>query len=110
QIAETKIKTVNSLGNEHYYGKISLLYDSLRELLECLALSKGYKIYNHECYTSFLKEIVNKSDLGDEFDKFRILRNNINYYGKQIDKEEGVDFINKMYKYIEKIKQLLDKD
>ena len=48
--------------------KISLLYDSLRELLEALAIKKGYKIYNHECYTCFLKEIVNESVKGDEFD------------------------------------------
>jgi len=39
-------------------SKISLAYDSLRELLEALALKNGFKIYNHECYTAFLKEIL----------------------------------------------------
>ena len=34
-------------------SKISLLYDSLREVLEVLALRNGFKIYNHECYTFF---------------------------------------------------------
>ena len=29
---------------------ITLYYDALRELLEALAIRKGYKIYNHECY------------------------------------------------------------
>lgn len=57
-IAELKIKSADALPDEHYYGKISLLYDALREYLECLALEKGYKIYNHECYTAFLKEIL----------------------------------------------------
>ena len=34
-------------------SKLSLAYDSLRELLEALALQRGYKVYNHECYTAF---------------------------------------------------------
>ncbi|MBI3190539.1 hypothetical protein HYZ41_02445 [archaeon] len=49
-------------------SKLSLAYDSLRELLEALALKKGYKIYNHECFTAFLKEVIKQSDKGDEFD------------------------------------------
>jgi len=36
-------------------SKISLLYDSLRELLEALSLKKRFKIYNHECYVYFFK-------------------------------------------------------
>lgn len=69
-------------------SKISLLYDSLRELLEALAIAKGYKIYNHECYTCFLKEIVNESTKGDEFDELRKIRNGINYYAKDISVQE----------------------
>lgn len=42
-----------------YIAKISLRYDVLRELLESLAILNGYKIYNHECYFAFLKEILN---------------------------------------------------
>ena len=61
-------------------SKISLLYDSLRELLEALAIKNGFKIYNHECYTYFLKEILNESVKADEFDDLRKIRNNINYY------------------------------
>ncbi len=70
-------------------SKISLAYDSLRELLEALAIKNGYKIYNHECYTSFLKEVIKNSNLGDEFDVIRKIRNDINYYGKEINIEEA---------------------
>lgn len=65
-------------------SKLSLAYDSLRELLEALALNKGYKVYNHECYSAFLKEIMGESDKGDEFDDIRKIRNSVNYYGKDI--------------------------
>jgi hypothetical protein len=70
-------------------SKISLAYDSLRELLEALALKRGYKIYNHECYTAFLKEIIGESNKGDEFDKIRKIRNASNYYGKIITASEA---------------------
>ena len=70
-------------------SKISLTYDSLRELLEALAIKNRYKIYNHECYTSFLKEVIKNSNLGDEFDVIRKIRNDINYYGKEINMKEA---------------------
>ena len=70
-------------------SKISLVYDSLRELLEALALKYKYKIYNHECYVAFLKEIIKESVRGDEFDDIRKIRNSINYYGKKVNIEEA---------------------
>ena len=79
-------------------SKISLAYDSLRELLEALAIHYRYKIYNHECYTPFLKEILNESLKGDEFDELRKIRNNINYYGKEITITEAKDILRRIKK------------
>jgi len=93
-----KLKTQELLVmNEHTaVSKVSLTYDALRELLEALAITKGYKIYNHECYTAFLKEILKESTLGDTFDTYRKLRNNLNYYGKEITLEEAEKSIKDM--------------
>ena len=77
-------------------SKLSLAYDSLRELLEALALQESFKIYNHECYTAFLKEIVKESYLGDEFEEIRKVRNAVNYYGKDISVSETEDIIKKV--------------
>lgn len=85
-------------------SKISLAYDSLRELLEALAIKKGYKIYNHECYTYFLKEILNESIKGDEFNE---IRNNVNYYGKEISIFEAEDALKRIIKLRGEILQLL---
>jgi len=88
-------KTANS--------KISLAYDSLRELLEALSMKKGYKIYNHECYVSFLKEILNEGEKAEEFNEIRKIRNAINYYGKDIsikDAEEVIERIKILRKFI----------
>ena len=84
-------------------AKIYLLYDSLRELLEALAIKNGFKIYNHECYTYFLKEILNESIKGDEFDELRKIRNSINYYAKDVSVEEAKDILERIAKLREEI-------
>ncbi len=90
-------------------SKISLLYDSLRELLEALAITKGYKVYNHECYTYFLKEILNESSMGDEFNELRKIRNGINYYAKDISIQETKEVIKRIKALRDDILRLLDK-
>ena len=77
------------MGSVTASSKLSLAYDSLRELLEALALKKGYKVYNHECYTAFIKEVLGESEKGEEFDELRKERNSVNYYGKEIFEEEA---------------------
>lgn len=96
--SENKLKSEEKLVMEEITtgSKISLAYDSLREILEALALKQGYKIYNHECYTAFLKEIINESGKGDEFDEIRRVRNDVNYYGKDISVEEAKDVIKRI--------------
>lgn len=78
--------------------KISIAYDSIRELLEAITLEKGYKIYNHECYTAFLYHVCNERATARIFDGFRHLRNQINYYGKTIPKEEAIIILKEMEK------------
>ncbi len=103
-----KIKTQETikLNKETAASKISLAYDSLRELLEAVAISNGYKIYNHECYYCFLKEILNENSIADEFNNFRKIRNNVNYYGKEMDINEAEIIIKEMIELIQKIKHL----
>src|SRR3989344_2909661 len=88
--AEPNLDVAKSIvqSEKSYSSIVVLAYDSLRMLLEALSLEKGYKIYNHECYTSFLKEILNLNDLADKFDSLRLIRNSINYYGKRLGKDE----------------------
>jgi hypothetical protein len=67
-------------------------YDSLRTILEAIALKKGYKIYEHEAYKFFLKEI-NEESIAGKFDRFRKIRNSINYYAKSISPEETKEIV-----------------
>lgn len=84
---------------------VSNYYDSLRSLLEAISLLKGYKIYSHEAFTYFLKEKLNQDVLSLKFDRFRKIRNRLNYYGKSIQLNEAKEIIQGLNKMINEIKQ-----
>lgn len=86
---------------------ITLSYDSLRELLEALAIKNGYKIYNHECYTAFLNSILGKEDCAKSFDSLRKLRNSINYYRQEISASDAKTIFEDVGKLIKKCRSLL---
>ena len=106
--SKNKLKTAGRLkvDNTTASSVISLCYDSLRELLESLAIESGYKVYNHECYCAFLKEVLIKTELGNQFDRFRKIRNNINYYGKDISPEEAKTIKSEIRALIKQLKKI----
>ena len=79
-------------------------YDALRELSEALALLKGYKIYQHEALGLFFKEILGENVIFMKFDKFRLLRNGVNYYGRHIPFEEALQGVEDIKDTINKLK------
>ena len=74
-------------------------YDVLRSILEAVSAIKEYKIYSHEAYVYFLQEIGEEL-LAIKFDRFRKIRNSINYYGKDISIEETKENIYEIKKMI----------
>lgn len=83
------------------------LYESLREYCEALGYIKGYKFLNHESITNFLDEILGEKEISLRFDRYRKLRNGINYYGNTIEmqtlKEALIDIpslINKLKRHL----------
>src|SRR3989344_854662 len=77
-------------------------YDVLRSILEAIASIDGYKIYLHDAFTYYLKEIKEEEVLAIKFDRFRKIRNSINYYGKSISIDEAKE-------NIEEIKNIIDR-
>lgn len=108
---ENKLKSSDKLELDETTAnsKFILAYDSLREILEALSLKNGFKIYNHEGYTAFLKEILKESDNGDEFDEIRKIRKAVNYYGKEINIKEAEEIIKRTKKLRNKLLDMLKK-
>ncbi len=96
--ADKRMKSVDLLKTDSVTAnsKLSLAYDALREVLEALAIKHGYKIYNHECYTCFLKELLKSNFEAEEFDTLRRTRNKVNYYGKELSIEESNILVRKI--------------
>ncbi len=88
-------------------SKISLIYESVREILEAFAIKKGFKIYNHECFCAFLNEICKDKSSSDEFNKFRKIRNQMNYYGREVPLTEAKIIIRELTLFRNKIRGLL---
>ena len=75
---------------------VSISYDSLREVMEAICISRGYKVLSYICIGELLKDILNDFNY-KEFDRMRYIRNGINYYGAKVDFEQGNDIIKKIF-------------
>lgn len=81
------------------------LYEGLREYCEAIGYLRGYKFLDHESIGYFLRDILKEQSAYIKFDRFRRLRNGINYYGEDIDIEtvkEAIIELPEMVKGLEK--------
>jgi len=81
------------------------LYEGLREYCEAIGYLRGYKFLDHESVGYFLRDILKEQSASMKFDRYRKLRNGINYYGEDIDIEtvkEAIIEIPKLIKELEK--------
>ena len=79
------------------------LYEGLREYCEAIGYKHGYKFLDHESIGYFLRDILNKPLLYKKFDRYRKLRNGINYYGEEIDIETVKEAIMEIPKLAEEL-------
>jgi hypothetical protein len=98
EMSNIKESTVNSakINELNVPAYVSMAYDSLREMLEAVCISYGYKVTSHFCLGELLKTLIEDFNF-NEFDRMRYIRNGINYYGTKIDFEQGKEIIKKMF-------------
>ncbi len=63
------------------------LYEGLREYCEAIGYFHGYKFLDHESIGFFLRDVLKEQSVAKKFDRYRKLRNGINYYGDDVDIE-----------------------
>jgi uncharacterized protein (UPF0332 family) len=105
EMSEIKEKTVNTadINEINISAYVSMAYDSLREILEAFCISKGYKVTSHICIGELIKKLVVDFDF-NSFDRFRYVRNGINYYGTKVDYDSGKEIILKIFKMNSNVK------
>ena len=92
-LSETSLKTV-----------FRELYEGLRQHCEAIGYSKGYKFLDHLSITYFLRDILKQPSISAKFDRYRKLRNGINYYGNDIQITTIKEAINEIQKIIKDLK------
>ena len=98
EMSDIKELTVNfaKLNEINISSYIPMAYDSLREILDAICISYGYKVISHLCLGKLLKSLIDNFDF-NEFDRIRYIRNGINYYGTKIEFEQGKEIIKKIF-------------
>ena len=111
EMSKIKEDSVNNakIDKTNISAYVSMAYDSLRETLEALCILKGYKVISHTCLGELLKTLVSDFDFFS-FDRFRYVRNGINYYGTKVDYNQGKEIIHKMFKMKSNITKKFLKD
>lgn len=87
------------------------LYEGLREYCEAIGYLNGYKFLDHESIGFFLRDILKENSIFIRFDRYRKLRNGINYYGEDVDIEtvkEALIEIPELIKKLEKFSKSLN--
>lgn len=87
--AEQAIATVRQIPLNRQTCKTILreLYEGLREVCEGVGYCLGFKFRDHESIAFFLLEVLGERSISKKFDRYRRLRNGINYYGNELDLE-----------------------
>ena len=99
EMSKLKEKVVNesNVNEENVSVYVSLAYDSLKEILDCVCLMNGYKGMSHVCVGVVLKNLFKNFNFED-FDRMRWIRNSINYYGEKVEFDQGKELINNIFK------------
>lgn len=101
------LKYLNTLGINELSARTLMCnyYDVLRAFIESISALDGFKVYSHEAYTYYLKEVKNEEQLSLKFDRFRKIRNKLTYYGKSISAEEAAPNIEEIKSVIKQLKK-----
>lgn len=83
------------------------LYEGLRQFCEAIGYSKGYQFLDHESVTFFINDVLKENLLSSKFDRYRKIRNGINYYGNELELEIVAEAIKEIPMIINLLKKHL---
>ena len=74
--------------------------------MEAYCVLHGQKVGNHECLGKLVNHLSPQFDMFT-FERLRIARNGVNYYGIKVDFEQGQELILKIWGLNESMRTLL---
>ena len=84
-------------------------YECLREALQSFLSFEGYKAYSHEAIVIFSleKKILSEAQ-AVKIDRYRTIRNDINYRGKKITIEEATEILHLVKSLLPLLRKILE--
>ena len=102
-IAEDAVNNAK-IDGKNISAYVSMAYESLREILEAICISREYHVISHLCLGELLKTLIDDFDYA-EFDRMRYARNGVNYYGTKIEFDQGKEMIGKIFSMKKRLKE-----
>lgn len=76
------------------------LYEGIRQYAEALGYEQGYKFQSHESIGYFIEDILENPKLGRLFNRWRKIRNGLNYYGDDVSVETVSEALKSLDEFI----------
>ena len=84
-------------------------YEAMKEAADAILYFDGFKSFSHEASIIYLlKKGFSEKEI-NEFDRFRKIRNDIKYYGKDCNEDDAVKALELSEKIINKVRRLFGK-
>lgn len=106
--AQDSFDTISQLSVNEKSAKTIIrdLYECLRQFAQAKGYEKGYSFQNHAAIQHFLDEVLGLARAARQFDRFRKLRNGINYYGDSVSVETANDALESIPQMMNEIKNI----
>ncbi len=80
-------------------------YESIREDIDAILFSEGFKSFSHEATVAYLLKLGFSITDTTKVDRLRKLRNGIKYYGEDVDYKEALDALKIADSVLKKLKE-----
>ena len=81
-------------------------FDALSELCDSMLLARGLRVSAaaRDCVTCFIADVLKEGTLAEIFDRYRLIRNRINYYGKIVTLDTASEGVKEILEVFTKLK------
>ena len=77
------------------------------ECCESIGYIKGHKFFSHEVITYFIEDTLKNEKIAKRFDRYRKIRNGINYYGENVDVETVKGAIKEIPELVKELRDII---
>jgi|SRR3989338_611075 len=110
ETADERISLVGEIREKNCNFVFEDYYTSLLEMLQAMAVQRGFKVLNHVCLGFYLRDVLHQAELFRVFDDVRQKRNSLTYYGNRMDFPTAKNAIEQCKKLMEYAQSMIKRE